>query len=373
MSLAIQNFAVHNIAIIGAGPAGSLAAITLARAGFNVTLIEQKQFPRDKVCGECVSALGLATLQAHGLLDRLQSAGLQPLTRGQIHGRRDTSLALDLPQPMGGITRKVMDQILLDAAIEAGATVRQPARFENGQLRDLVTNQVEPLRVDLVIRADGKPHSAAKPTGQFGIKTHFTHVQLDPAAIHLFHRRHNYGGVARVEGHLWNAAFVVNQDHLKHAGGNVAKVWERIVEATPSLKQAIKHATQTGDWLTCPLPRYAVESRWRANEIPVGNAAAALEPVGGEGMGLALASSAIACGEIILARSEEREIDINFIRQKYRSLWRVRRIACRASSLLLSKPAVVDTALRVIKSIPSLRSTLLYTVGKTSARPAVQT
>ena len=48
------------IVVIGAGPAGSVAAALLARAGLDVILIEQHRFPRDKVCGECLSALGIA-------------------------------------------------------------------------------------------------------------------------------------------------------------------------------------------------------------------------------------------------------------------------------------------------------------------------
>ena len=52
-----------DVVIIGAGPAGSIAAIILARAGIDVVLIEQHRFPRDKVCGECLSALGIDVLR----------------------------------------------------------------------------------------------------------------------------------------------------------------------------------------------------------------------------------------------------------------------------------------------------------------------
>ena len=45
--------------IVGAGLAGSAAAIQLARAGWSVALIERQRFPRRKVCGECVAASNL--------------------------------------------------------------------------------------------------------------------------------------------------------------------------------------------------------------------------------------------------------------------------------------------------------------------------
>ena len=51
-----------DVAIIGAGPAGSVAAHRLAQAGLKVTLIERSTFPRDKSCGDGVGAKGLDVL-----------------------------------------------------------------------------------------------------------------------------------------------------------------------------------------------------------------------------------------------------------------------------------------------------------------------
>ena len=53
--------------IIGAGPAGSTAAVLLARAGWSVALVEKQRFPRRKVCGECLAASNLPLLDALGI------------------------------------------------------------------------------------------------------------------------------------------------------------------------------------------------------------------------------------------------------------------------------------------------------------------
>ena len=53
--------------IVGAGPAGSSAAILLARAGWSVALVEKQSFPRRKVCGECIAASSLPLLDALGV------------------------------------------------------------------------------------------------------------------------------------------------------------------------------------------------------------------------------------------------------------------------------------------------------------------
>ena len=60
--------------IIGGGPAGSSAAILLARAGWAVALVEKLSFPRRKVCGECIAASNLPLLQALGIGPALEQA-----------------------------------------------------------------------------------------------------------------------------------------------------------------------------------------------------------------------------------------------------------------------------------------------------------
>ena len=375
MSRQLKTAAVNRVAVIGAGPAGSFAAIRLAQSGFDTTLIEQKTFPRDKVCGECLSSLGLQTLSSHGLLGLLEQAGLHTLSRGQIHGQDDATFSMPLPAAMGGITRRTMDQTLLTRARDAGATILQPVRCEGRTetsltLRSLDTNQVSLHEFDLVVQADGKPRDGAKPTHQFGIKTHFRNIELDPGAIHLFSTGGTYGGIARVEDGLWNAAFVVNAGDLKLAGGDVGRLFESTVALSPQLARAMRFSTHAGAWVSCPLPRYSVARQWPDGVIPLGNAAAALEPIGGEGMGLALASSSLAVDEIIRARDESRPINVGQLRTQFGRLWRTRRAACRACAVALSHPKLANFAVDFISAIPSIQGLILKSVGKSAAGPA---
>src|SRR4051812_26466103 len=91
--------------IIGAGPAGCIASLLLARGGWDVTLIEQHRFPRDKVCGECLSALGADVLDRLGLADSFQRLAPVRLNRSMIHSQRGRTLEIELPQAMWGISR----------------------------------------------------------------------------------------------------------------------------------------------------------------------------------------------------------------------------------------------------------------------------
>ncbi|HEY1629235.1 MAG TPA: FAD-dependent monooxygenase, partial [Tepidisphaeraceae bacterium] len=142
--------------VIGAGPAGSIAALLLARAGINVTLIEQHRFPRDKVCGECLSALAIDVLRRLRLSDELLKQAPAILNRAILFAMDGARAEVELPQPMWGISRLILDQYLLDAARKAGARILQPARYEGTHIRDLESNRVQNLDADYVIVADGK-------------------------------------------------------------------------------------------------------------------------------------------------------------------------------------------------------------------------
>src|SRR3982750_2887080 len=61
----------YDIIVIGAGPAGSTAALLLARAGWSVAVVEKSEFPRRKVCGEFISAPALSLLARSGVIDEI--------------------------------------------------------------------------------------------------------------------------------------------------------------------------------------------------------------------------------------------------------------------------------------------------------------
>lgn len=112
--------------IIGAGPAGCAAAITLARAGHQPDLIERTGGPTDKVCGDFLSA---------DTIQRLHALGVDPMVLGGavirrvrlIHGERVAEAML--PFPAIGLSRRVLDDALLRRAREAGALLQSGCRI----------------------------------------------------------------------------------------------------------------------------------------------------------------------------------------------------------------------------------------------------
>ncbi len=451
------NAAMDSAIIIGAGPAGASAALMLARAGHEVTLVEQHRFPRDKVCGECLSALGMQTLEEMGLAERIVAAGAVKLSRTVLYPADGEGLTLELPKAMWGLSRHALDPLILESAREAGAKIIQPARCEGMEfgtspavmVRDLASNEVMRLRPDWILLADGK--GARMPdrpalTGDLGIKAHFTEVDGPRDAIELFGVTGHYVGVAPIEadaegaplGHAqtsrlsslgmgslltarqgmaplahraaagkarWNVAFSVPAKRLQRHGNDLDELWAAMLLENRRLAERFAGARRMGGWLAAPLPRFGVARRWPAGVIPLGNAAAAIEPIGGEGMGLALKSGLMAARMILARHSDveafadhlsqtrhrnvqastsecratkafaddssqtrhrnvELHADVEKLRGEFAGLWRMRRAACRGLARILSWPAVAGPVVELARGNERLARAVMGWMGK---------
>ena len=78
-SLAAPESHLWDFAVIGAGPAGAMAAYLLARQNQSVLLIDQAEFPRKKVCGGCFSSRALSELKLAGLHNLMEKLGAKPI------------------------------------------------------------------------------------------------------------------------------------------------------------------------------------------------------------------------------------------------------------------------------------------------------
>ena len=119
---------VHDVLVVGAGPSGSSCAFWLADAGWDVAVVEKKQFPREKTCGDGLTPRAVRQLADMGLEEPLQGAhryeGLRSCGWGQV-------LEMSWPShpvfPSYGytITRHDLDGLVAERATKAGATVHQ--------------------------------------------------------------------------------------------------------------------------------------------------------------------------------------------------------------------------------------------------------
>jgi geranylgeranyl reductase family protein len=118
---------VYDVAIIGAGPAGSGLAIACATRGHRVLLLDRAEFPRPKVCGDFVSPKGLALLSRLGCLEEVLAIGSTPVRRAEAiaDGRwlceSDIPHMGDMPDHALVVPREDLDEIVLRRAVSAGA------------------------------------------------------------------------------------------------------------------------------------------------------------------------------------------------------------------------------------------------------------
>ena len=134
---------IWDVLIAGAGPAGTVAATILARAGAHVLVVDREQFPRNKLCGDSISPGTLAVLRRLNLSDWIESHGL-PIDGMLLTGPRSARIEGRYPGSLRGRTlrRRDLDCWLLGEAIGAGAqfedrvVVRAPLIEQAGARHD---------------------------------------------------------------------------------------------------------------------------------------------------------------------------------------------------------------------------------------------
>ena len=188
-----------DVLVIGAGPAGSAASLTLARAGIDVVLVDQHAFPRDKVCGDGLIPDAHNALRKLGLLDAVMAQAQASGFVGCIGPRGGR---IDVPGALAVLPRKQLDHILCRAAVDSGVRMFAPLRF------------VAP------IEADGVVVGASLQHGDTRRELHARWVVLATGAVPQallvsgMSQRHTPSGVA-LRGYIKNERMVGRIDKLE--------------------------------------------------------------------------------------------------------------------------------------------------------------
>ncbi len=313
-----------DVAVVGGGPAGAAAAITLARAGRSVLLVDKATFPRDKCCGD-----GLTT----GALRRLERLGLRPedvpswyvVDDVHVRGPAGRSVTFPLPRDQGmyaAVARRAdLDGALLDVARRAGAEVHDGCRLRDataapdGESVVLEVDGVGPISARYAVGADGVwsplrkalgvPHEPGYLGEWHAFRQYFTGVSEAAAgqlwvwfepdllpgyawSFPLGEGRANVGfGVLRrpgvtTQGMKQQWSDLLHRDHIRRALGAGA-VAEAPHKAWP-IPAAVEHTTL-----------------WAAGgrALFAGDAARATDPMTGEGIGQALETGVLAAKAVL--------------------------------------------------------------------------
>lgn len=287
--------APYDVAIIGGGPAGSSAAITAARAGAKVALLEARDFPRHKVCGEFVSAESLDLLA--GLLrDSPGAAALfaraPQIDRTRLLFRQRTIEVRVSPAALS-ITRYDLDALLWEAACRAGVEVHPNCEVSASDGEgpfNLLTSSGDYSAKALIVAAGRWSQFAADralPPGPkwLGVKAHFREPNAGPSTD-LYFFENGYCGVQPVGKDIVNACAMVRSD--------CATSLNEVFTLHPGLaSRAAGWQPLTSPITTAPLV-YRKPQPVRNNLIFVGDAAGFIDPFAGDGVSLALRSGRVA-------------------------------------------------------------------------------
>lgn len=294
------------VVVVGAGPAGSLAAREVARRGVAVLLVDRAEFPRRKVCGCCLNACALAALDSAGLGDLVARCGGRPLSAVRL-ATQGAEAAVSLP---GGaaLSREVFDAELVNEAVASGVaflpgtTVAAGACAADG--RRLVLRhggRRAEVVADVVLAADGLGSALMETTSPAGARLGAGAVADDgptfyaEGGIHLACGRGGYAGLVRLEDGRLDIAAALDTSFVRRRGGLGPAVAALLRETDWPPVPGLERLAWKGTPLLSRRPRRVAEERLLA----LGDAAGYVEPFTGEGMAWAL-SGALAAAPLVV-------------------------------------------------------------------------
>ena len=347
---------IHDVAIVGAGPAGTACGIVCADAGLRTVMIEREIFPREKVCGDCINPRCWPLLDALGVAEAIAAAPHLPLDAVQFSGITGPPLRIPFPTAERGeiaIKRSLFDHLLLQRASAAGVDVRQGTaltgltRTANGWS---IQQGSAHLSARLVVAADGRNSTVARLLGilpdarreRVALQTHIATTEKCEASVALRFLPWGYCGVAPVNDRELNVCLVTSPAMIREARQWAADEW-RLSPGGPTTWRTIT-----------PLTRAAVKA-----DVPdllvVGDAARVVEPFTGEGIYYALASGMLA-GRCV---AEKRLADYG---SAHDALYRGRLWINRAARWATLHPQTASFVLRVARTAPGALATLTQRV-----------
>lgn len=391
-----------DVAVIGAGIAGSLAGLFCARSGFRTLIIEKQLFPRQKVCGCCINGRALAMLREAGLEDCVQN--LNPTTTSSL-AIRYAGKRLDVAMPQNiALSRSALDQCLLNEARKAGcdiveqatATVLPSDISDSGSLadfrtialkhrslvattNDVVTPTSENLETKVharvVLVCDGLGHpslhllpefsSPPNHSSRIGLGTVIPRSEGDDwipqGAVLMAVAPQGYAGVVEIEDRQLNIAAAIDPHHLQQSKSACSSLISIFEAAGLPVPTHLANAIVKG---TIPLTRSA--SRVSGHRIfLLGDSTGYIEPFTGEGMAWAASAARTVIPLVKTAISEtwSRNLELKW-ESSFRTIVGVEQKVCRLLSAALRKPWLLKPVLAACRAFPSMTQHLVGRINR---------
>lgn len=418
----------YDAIIIGAGPAGSTAALLLARAGWSVAVIEKAAFPRRKICGEFISAPALALLGRAGIAEEiLAGAGPEVRDVGVFAGDRIVTGAMprhDSVRPERSVAkskderpvmsaigygralgREHLDALLLAAAARAGASVWQPWRVRswaraNERYVCVAENKAREhaeLHAPVLIAAHGSWDTGgltvpgavdrSAPSDLLAFKAHFGGCDLPRHRMPLIAFPGGYGGLVHSDRGRVSFSCCIRRDVLTACRAETpgasagAAVLAHVLGACRGMREAIGAGVRDGEWLAAGPLRPGIRSACADGYFTLGNAHGEAHPIVAEGINMAIQSAWLLCERLVPAGPRASCSRLEEIARAYELAYRAsfgpRIRAASAFATLAMQPKAAAAVTALLQGLPGLLAFGARWAGKAATyetrQPAAQT
>jgi flavin-dependent dehydrogenase len=297
------------VIVVGGGLAGLISSICLQRAGVNTLLIEKKQYPFHRVCGEYIS------MEVKPFLERMElfPDHLKPsmLNRFNLSDLKGNIAEVDLPLGGFGISRYQLDEFLYQKALDAGVEVKTKAEVINigYHENEFIVNlkNGDKFRGEFIINAYGKRSKLDKTFDRnfikkkspfLGVKYH-AKVEFPNDLIGLYNFKGGYCGVSHIEDDKVNICYLSRRENLKGYGG-IAEMEQAILYQNPILKDIFEKAEMLFDKPEV-INEISFEQKASVENhmLMAGDTAGLITPLCGNGMAMAIHGGYLASASII--------------------------------------------------------------------------
>src|SRR5215218_5041242 len=310
-----------DVIIAGAGPAGSSAAIRLARNDLRVLLVEQKKFPRAKLCGEFISPECRRHFETLGVAGAMTSSDPASITETVFYSSRGHHVTIPSSWFGGpaalGLSRAMMDNVLLRQAQDCGVTVLEGATVtepivDKDTVRGVklkINGEEQQHTAPLNIDATGRAHIltrklySSEPKSKpklIAFKVHLRNTRVAPGACEIYFYRDGYGGLSSVEGDISNLCFIISAEQVKRHSSDPELVMRDVLMKNERAAYTLEHAQPESEWLSASWEHFGRQQPSPAKGLlAIGDSAAFIDPFTGSGMLMALESGELVADVIV--------------------------------------------------------------------------
>ena len=348
-----------DVLVVGAGPAGTAAALTAHARGLTVAWADKAAFPRDKTCGDGLTTQALRLLEHLGFSrTELAAAEYVPVTEAVLVS--PSGRVVSLPLPRDGDHAGVIPRVSFDAALVAFARRRGVELMSDRAVQDVAVTgdrvkvgfaDGETIEARHVIAADGHwstvrrslhPGAPADLGTWHAARQYFENVDDDRLwAVFEPDLLPGYAWIFPAPNGGANVGFGCLREGRR--GRDLRALWPDLL-ARPRLQEILgPRARPVGTVHAWPIPtRYEIDRLTDGPVLYVGDAAAVVDPMTGEGIAQAIESGMLAA-DAVAASGSVADIAARYRRHVDRHLGRDLRFAAWLQRALASAPAANAT------------------------------